>query len=246
MSRFLALALVAQLGACEEPPEPFPIAPGGGSGTGTGTQPDAAIDASDAGGMISGRVCVLLADVQTLGTCAATGVAGLAVALATTTGTVAMTTTADDGTFMLMRPADTTNLVWRVSGEGIMPSAQRFGTITVLPAIDSVAYDEMLSATGAILATGDGALMMRVTRAGIAVQNATVAAAPAPTSEIFYDGASQTMWTQTATGMYGVAWMPSVQVGTPELAITAGAIQTVIGGNPVFADTVTFVFAEIP
>ncbi|HEY5926789.1 MAG TPA: hypothetical protein VIV11_34115 [Kofleriaceae bacterium] len=236
------LPAVALLAACgNEPSEGFPIHPGGGGGTGSSFRPDAPPIGSDAEMTISGRVCLLLAAPHTLGTCAATGADNLTVMLGTS-----MAVTAADGSFTIMRPAVTTDVVWRITGAGIVPSAIKFGTVTTLPAIDETGYDEMLVAMNATVTVGSGAIMTRVTRTGFAVSDATVVAQPAPDSEIFYDGADALTWETDATGTYGVAWMPSIATGNATLTITSGAVQTMVMAQPVFTDTITFVFAEIP
>lgn len=243
MIRPVALALVALLGACDEASEPFPVTPGGGSGTGSATQPDATVDApGDASTTITARACLLLADVQTLGGCAVTGAGGLTVELGTETAI-----TGDDGTFTIMRPADTTDLVWRISGTDVFSSAVELGTIVSLPVIARTAYDEILAATNAAIANGDGALMVRVVRGGVAVQGAVLDVSPAPTNDqVFYDGIDQTVWETTATGMFGVAWVPSQPVGMATLTVTTGATIITVPGVPVFQDTITFVVTEIP
>ena len=235
------LSLLALLAACGKPPtEGFPVEPGGG-GMGSSFVPDAPAASDDGSTLISGRVCLLLAAPHSLATCAATGAGNLTVTLGSS-----MVATADDGSFTMMRPAVTTNLVWRVSGAGVVPSAIKFGSVTTLPAIDEVSYDEMLVATQATVALGTGAMMTRVSRAGFGVSGATVVAQPAPDSEIYYDGADALSWETDATGTFGVAWLPSIATGNAMLTITSGAMQTVVSGQPVFAGTITFVFAEIP
>ncbi|HEU4612992.1 MAG TPA: hypothetical protein VFS15_12970 [Kofleriaceae bacterium] len=243
MTRLVALALVAQLGACEEAPEMFPVTPGGPGTTGTSNQPDAAIDASDASTTISARVCLLLSDTDVQPrSCALTSAGGLTVALGTETAI-----TNDDGTFTIMRPADTTGLVWRISGTNVFPSAVEFGTVLSLPVISAPAYQDMLAATDAAIANGDGALFVRVVRGAVAVAGAVVSVNPPPTNDqIFYDGADPNIWETTATGILGVAWVPSEIPGTAQLTVTTGTSATVVTGIPVFQDTITFATAEIP
>jgi hypothetical protein len=243
MTRLLALALVVQLGACEEAPETFPVTPGGSGTTGTSNRPDAAIDASDASTTITARACLLLSasDVQPNG-CALTGASGLTVALGTE---IAITN--DDGTFTIMRPADTTGLVWRISGTNVVPSAVELGPVLSLPVIALPAYQDMLAATDAAIANGDGALFVRVVRGTVAVKDAVVSVDPPPTNDqVFYDSADPNIWETTATGNLGVAWVPSEIPGTAQLTVTTGTSATVVTGIPVFQDTITFAIAEIP
>ena len=234
------LVAVALLAACsKEPSEGFPINPGGG-GTGSSFVPDAPPPADDGNTTINGKVCLLLSSPHTLATCATTAAGGISVTLGS-----AMATTSDYGSFTLMKPANTTNLFWRVSALGLEASAIKYGTTTTLPAIDSASYQEMVASTGATIGAGTGALMMRITRQGFAVAGATLAA-PSADSGIYYDGPSQTEWQQISTGTFGVAWAPSIATGTPSLTITSGSTDTVVMGQSVFADTITFVLTEIP
>jgi len=240
MKRFALVALVA---ACSpEPTEPFPINPGG-SGVGSSFTPDAPAPSDDGSTMINGRVCKLVVNPQSLATCEATGAGGLTVVLG-----AAMAATADDGAFTMMRPAITTGLVWRVSGTGIQPAAMRFTTTSpTLPAIDTVTYLDMLQSTDATLGAGSGAVMTRITRMGFAVPGATVTSQPAPDSDqVFYDGPTELEWQTIATMTYGVAWMPSIAPGNATLTVTSGTAMTALVPQPVFADTITFVLAEIP
>lgn len=243
MTRLVALALLAQLGACDEAPDTFPVTPGGSGTTGTGHRPDAAIDATDASTTISARVCLLLSDTDVQPrACALTSAGGLTVQLGTETAI-----TSDDGTFTIMRPADTTGLVWRITGDNVVPSAVAFGTVLSLPVIAAPAYQDMLAATDAAIANGDGALFVRVVRGGVAVAGAVLAVDPTPTNDqVFYDGADPNIWETTATGILGVAWVPSEMAGTAQLTVTTSTTATVVTGVPVFQDTITFAIAEIP
>jgi hypothetical protein len=235
------LALLVLLAACEEPPERFPIVPGGGGSGASGQRADAAVDApGDASLTIAGRVCVLRVNLRQLDDCATSGAANLLVTLGTSS-----TTTAADGSFTIMRPAVTTNLVWRVTGVDIEPSAMRLGANALIPAVDSIAYQDMLLTNSATHLDGDGAIMMRVTRAGAPVVGATVEAQPQPGSQIYYDGLSDAAWDTTATGASGVTWIPSMTSGTAQLTVTSNSTDTVVTGVPVFGETITFVFAEI-
>ena len=233
----LALRALRPAG-CEPHDEMFPVNPGGNGGMGGSTQPDAAVDAAgDGGGPITGRVCLLVTNLRGLRDCAATGAEGLTVALGS-----AMATTSATGSFTIQRPANTTNAVWSVTGAGIVPSLQPFTAITSLPAIEAAAYQEMVTANQ--VATDGGAIMMRVTRAGVAVMGAKVAAVPAPV-QILYDGVSDEAWDVDATGAFGVAWMPSVQPGNVDLTVTFNQMQTAVNDAPVAANAITCVFAEI-
>jgi hypothetical protein len=236
----LAPALLL-LVACKESDSMLPVNPGGGGGgVGTSSEPDAATTNGDAGLVITGRVCKL-SDPRTLTSCAATGAAGLTVALGSSSAV-----TADDGAFMLMRPASTTGLYYTVTGPGVVPSAIKYGTTTTLPALATLIYEDMLVSTQAVVVTGQGAIIGRFTRAGAAVTNAIVIAQPQSDSDVYYDGASHTEWQTAGTGSFGVAWIPSEQVGTASLTVKTGAVQNTVAGVAVFGDTITYVLAEIP
>ena len=238
MTRRLAVLALLLAGCNQADDEMFPIQPGGTGGTGGSLRVDAAVDASgDGGTTITGRVCLLVEQVHTLGNCAATGAGDLTVALGTET---AMTT--DTGSFTIDRPANTTNLLWTVTGQAITPSVMRFGTSTLLFAIDAAKYQQMLSAVQ--VTSEGGGVMMRISRADAPVAGATVATNP-QVAPILYDGLDDVTWETTATGGNGVVWLPSVPVGDVDLTITAGTTQTPVADVPVLANAVTFVFAAI-
>ena len=227
-----ALVLIA---ACEPPLEDHPISPGGG-GVGSSLRIDAAVVDPDGGTTIKSRVC-LLSDPRAPIACSTTGASGLLVTLGNATAT-----TADDGTFTLMRPTSTTGLYWSITGTGIVPSAMKFGA-PALPALGTLLYEDMIISMQAADEIGQGAIIMRVTRASVGVTGAVVTAQPLPDSEIYYDGASALDWDTDATGNFGVMWIPSIITGTASLTIDE---QNIVSGVSVFADTITFVFAEIP
>jgi len=212
----------------------FPIDPGGGTVPSGVSQPDARTgDGDAAGGEIAGRVCVVLSDMRRpLSGCAGSGAGGLSVTLGTATAT-----TMADGSFTIVRPAGT-GLVWRVSGTGIEPAAMQVGATATIPAIDSLAYGEMLAATSATIVGGDGALIAQVLPATAGV-TATSAAAE---SAIYYDGASATEWTQDATGDFGVVWIPSMLPGVRDVTIHTTAFT----GIPIYANTITFAQLALP
>lgn len=238
----LALALVLAAACGGDDGGGFPIMPGGG-GSGTSNNPDAAIDdEGDASTAITGRVC-LISDARTPTACAATGADGFTVDLATQ-----QATTAADGSFTLARPSGS-NLVWRVSGTGIEPSAMAYSASApaTIPAIPSLVYGDMLAATQPAVGNADGAVIARITRGTSPVADTVVSSAPSSTSGIYYDGASTIDWTDVATGTSGVAWIPGMPAGTATLAFdTGGSNAVTMATAPVFADTITFVFHTIP
>jgi hypothetical protein len=238
MKRLVLASLV--VAACDSGGEGLPLNPGGGGGTGSQYLPDASTTEGDASTMISGRVCYLLANAHTLpGTCAPEQ-GDFVVQLGTS-----MATTAIDGTFTIMRPPSTTGLYWSVSRSDVRPSAIKFGAATTLPVINLAAYQDMVIAMQPTVVADSGAIMVRVTRAGSGVADATVAAQPLPDSLVYYDGTSDVTWETDKTGSFGVAWIPSVAPGASQLTITSNAMQTTVTTSG-FANTTTFVFAEIP
>lgn len=242
MKRLVAIALIA---ACstEEPGVGFPIQPGGGVGIGGSSFADAAIDSGDASATITGRVCLLVTNLHTLTNCAATGADSLTVTLGTSTAL-----TAADGTFSIMRPASTTDLSWSVTGAGIVASSVAFGPTTTLPAFDAAAYQQMISANNVVTSASDGAMIVRITRAGTLVAGATVDTVPAPLSDVYYDSGDDLSWNiGGGTGTNGVAWIPSIPGDSAQVTISSGGMDSMLAGNiPLPDNTIRFVFAEIP
>jgi hypothetical protein len=246
MKRLAVVALV--LAGCESKElEWYPIEPGGGGGTGGSTTPDAATDAGDASTMISGRVCLLGANLRTVSTaaCATTGADNLSVLL----GTSSATTTAD-GSFTLLRPATTSGVYWRVSGAGAVTSlvayGAKFGTaaMPMLPVFDTIAYEQMVSDNQAASTQG---VIVQVTKGSAVVSGATVQITPTQDGSIYYDDAIDAAWdTVNGTGAFGVAWIPSVAGTSAQLTVTSNAMQTVFTGIPLSTGALTFLTAEIP
>lgn len=234
----LALPLLAALTACHEDVEMYPIGPGG-YGTGNGTTPDASADSSGGdGGMISGRVC-LISDARMPVSCASSGADGLTVTLGSATAT-----TSADGSFSIATVTGT-GLVWRVSGTGIVASAMQVSTVATIPALSELVYADMVTTNQAVSGDGSGAIIARFTSGASGVSGLQAATTPAPGGQIFYDGTSATEWDTTSTGTFGVVWVPGLVTGSANLTVS-GAKDTMIDGIPVYADTVTFVLAEIP
>lgn len=240
MKRLVAIALIA---ACngEEGGVDFPIVPGGGGGPGGMGRADAAVDAAgDASTTITGRVCLLVANLRALADCAPAGAGNLTVTLGTAT-----TTTNDDGTFTLMRPAETNGLSWSVTGAGVISSAVRFGSTVTLPAFDAAAYQEMIALNN-VTADESPGLVVRVSRLGAPVEGALVDTVPEPT-EVYYDRETDATWsTIDGTGPAGVAWIPRIVGTSAQITVTSETTPTEFENNALFANTVTFVFAEIP
>lgn len=219
--------------ACSKDVEMYPVSPGGGGGGGT-TFVDAAVDApvSDGGTMTTGRVC-LINDARNPTACASTGAANLTVTL----GTQAATTAAD-GAFTITRPAGT-NLTWRVSGAGIVASAQPISIGMPIPALSQTVYETMLATNQVPSGDNTGAIIAKLTQNGVAYVGAT--ATTTPPGNVFYDGTSIEQWDVDSTGSFGVVWVPGLSAGTASMQIGNASLT----GIPVFANTITYVSAEL-
>jgi hypothetical protein len=232
----LVASLVLLMG-CGRDVEMYPVNPGGGGGTGGTGMPDAPITI-DGSTTITGRVC-LLSDARSPTACASSGADALTVTLGSSTATPSA-----DGTFSIARPSGS-GLVWRVSGTGIVGAAMEQASGMTIPAISTALYADMTTTNMAINNNGTGAIIAQLTHGGAAVANATALPSPLPDGNVYYDGISATEWSLDVTGSYGVVWVPGMTPGTAQLTIN-GSVQGTVTGIPVFADTVTFVPAEIP
>ena len=237
MIRRVLATMLLLVSACGDEGGHFPINPGGGGG-GSSMSPDGGVD-GDAGTTITGRVCVL-GDPRSLTACASSGADGITVALGNKTAT-----TASSGAFVIDRPTGT-NLVWRVSGPGIEPSALPLASSATIPAVDSIAYDDMLAATNAIVSSANGAIIARVANGATPVANITAVATPQSDSDVYYDGPSITEWEFDGTGAGGIVWIPSIATGSASLALDSGTAQRTVTNIPIFADTITFAYAAAP
>ncbi|NVB82401.1 MAG: hypothetical protein HOV81_28740 [Kofleriaceae bacterium] len=228
--------------ACDHDIEMFPVMPGGGGGSsGTGFV-DAGFggDAGDAGNTINARVC-LLVDARFPTTCANTGAGNLMVSLGSFTAT-----TADDGSFTIMRPTSS-NLVWRVSGDSVFPSAMSFGTLTSIPALDLAVYLEMVGANNVTPPVEDGQIIAKVLRGTTPISNVTATTDPISDVPPLYDGGDAVHWQGNATGQLGSIWVPGVRPPSAQLNLRVGTTDLApVVGIPLFQSTVTFVFAEFP
>jgi len=232
----LVATLVLVVG-CGRDVEMYPVNPGGGGGTsGTGT-PDAAVT-PDGSSTIIGRVC-LISDARSPTSCASSGADTLTVTLGSSTATPAA-----DGTFSIARPSGS-GLVWRVSGTDIVGAAMEQASGTTIPTISAALYTDMTMTNQAVNNNGTGAIIAQLTHGGAALANATALPSPLPDGNVYYDGISAIVWSLDATGSYGVVWVPGMTPGTAQLTIN-GSAQGTVTGIPVYADTVTFVPAEIP
>jgi len=189
--------------------------------------------------MISARAC-LLTDVRDLTSCASTGAADLTVTLGSQTAT-----TADDGSFTIVRPLGS-NLAWNITGSGIATSVMTYSPVVEIPVVDATTYADLLATNGVILTTGEGGVMARVLSAGVPVAGAT-ATGMTNDGNVFYDGSSATVWNQGATGTRGTVWIPQMATGAGTISITpAGGSATTVTGVPVTDGGVSFVVVELP
>jgi hypothetical protein len=238
----LVMALAACGGGGDDGLE-YDIDPGGDDTTGSSSRRDAAVEIEDGAATVSGRVC-LAADSRAVTTCAPSGADGLTVSVGTS-----QATTASDGSFVIASPTGS-NLVWRVTGNGIYPSAMRFSAAaTTIPAIGTNLYSDMLAATDATVATGDGAIIARITDANVPVAGLVAASTPTSISGLYFDGSTSVDWQlDQQTGPFGAIWVPSIQTGTAALTIDNGTftVPPTIANIPVLTDTITFVLYELP
>ena len=236
--RALLLLLVLVVAASCKTETNYPVGGGGGGGGGGVSFNDATIDGAGSGsGTV--RACVLT-DSRDLTSCKTTGVAGLTVKLGTQTAT-----TADDGTFTIAAPTGT-NVVWDVTGSTVVESVTSYAGQTRIPVMDSQMFLELQSAVGGQPIAGTGGLLARVVRNSAAVTGETAVVVPANAGS-WYDGATQLVWTQTATGTYGTVFEPNVASGSATLKLSAGGtLQATLSAIPITDGGVTFVVAELP
>jgi hypothetical protein len=212
----LAYGLVLFLVACGEDSNMLPVGGGSGSGFpdgGGGMTADArlvdarVIDAAVApvdASVFMGRVC-LLSDARMPNACASTGAGGFTVRLGT-----ASAVTSADGTFFITGQSGA-NLVWHVTGSTIKTSHEVLRDYQI-PAIPKTLYDSMKTANSVSEVDGEGAVIIEVTHNGAGQAGSTAAFTPPTKYSPFYDGASATAWTQTATATNGVIWVPGIDV----------------------------------
>jgi hypothetical protein len=235
----LARLLVAVLGAVlaagcpagDAGDDDYPVGGGGGGGGTAGPRVDAGGGGDGGpgeGGTIRGRVCVL-SDLRRLtsaapGDCATTGANGLIVRLG---GSMSVQTGAD-GSFAIPAQAGT-NLAWRVSGAGLVTSIVPVSTSALLPAIRETAYGDLKGSNGVVVSSGQGSIVARIIRSTTtgtsAVMGATAQVSGGESLQTLYDGTSATVWTTTATGALGVAWLPDNLAGARTLRIVQGTTQ---------------------
>jgi hypothetical protein len=236
------LLLVAGLVACRNSDESFPVSPGGAGPGGSHLGVDAAIDSGDGGANFVGRVCVISDPRLPTTGCATTGVAGFLVTLGLNTAT-----TGDDGTFAIQATA-ATNAVWTVTGgTTIVPTVAPFTASPIIPAVLSVPFLDLENANGIVPSPGNGAVFVRMLHNGTPVAGATAIATGMPANTPFYDPPSGDVWLTTATGSFGVAWLPGVLQGTQAVIVTPplSTATLTLSNVPVVEGALTFVTAEL-
>lgn len=236
--------LLAILAACNagDGGDGFPVSPGGPGPGGTGMMLDAAaIDAPnlDALPMIAGRVC-LVSDLRALTACAATGAGGITVTLGTRTAI-----TADSGAFTIMTPAGS-NLVWRATGLGVVPSVMPFGPSNSIPSIGDETYLDLQNANSIVLVAGQGSIVSRVVRNATPQSGVAASVSPLAQFPTKYDGATATAWTELATGTAGTAWIAGAALGTN--VVTATPVSGTAAAENVLVEdqAITYVTIELP
>jgi len=236
------LLLVAGLVACRNSDETFPVSPGGAGPGGSHLGVDAATDSGDGGANFVGRVCVISDPRLPTTGCATTGVAGFLVTLGLNTAT-----TVDDGTFAIQATA-ATNAVWTVTGgTTIIPTVAPFTASPIIPAVLATAFAELEGANGVVPSAGNGAVFVRVLQNGTPVAGATAIATGMQQYPPFYDPPSGEQWLTTATGSFGVAWLPGVLAGTQAVTVTPplSTATLTLSNVPVVEGALTFVTAEL-
>jgi hypothetical protein len=241
MKLLAALLLVCAACGGGDDVELYPVNPGGGGPSGGLFGRDASVDNGDGGVEITGRVCLLVDARTPTSGCADTGADGLTVTLGTRT---AMTTA--NGGFTI-RVLTGTNNVWRVTGTTIVSSAMTVGASTVIPALSANVYGDMTTANNAVF-VGSGAIIAKLTNSNAAVVGATAATDPPTAGNIRYDAADAINWDPNTTGPLGVVWAPGITPTlTASMTVTDAAQDaTTFDDIPVFADTITWLFVNVP
>jgi hypothetical protein len=219
------LGLILFAGCATDPPsdEDYPVQAGGGtvagdtglsSGGGTGTKY---------------QVCVVT-DPRDLHSCMTTGVGGLRVELGGKVGG-----TYNDGSVFMDASVGMGNH-FKVTGmlpDGtqVVPAILPFGFGGFgIPVITVPMYEQMMTANGVQWRAGEAAIMAAATMGGAPAVGATGRTLPLSTYPVFYDGASPTAWTQTATGSFGTVWAPGVPTTMPAV-ITVLDSTGMLGGG---------------
>jgi hypothetical protein len=241
-----AVAIAASAAACADRPPTLPVNPPSGD-----TAPVAGTAVHGVSGLgsnlliVSGRVCLITADPRALTKCASTGADGLVVTLAGAT-----TTTLSDGVFSLAAPIATNNLVFNVSGSGVIASSQAFSVNNVIPVIQRDVFNQILAQNNLALPVGAGSIFATVVdRFGNPVAGVTATSTPSSASPPLFDGVTPTTFGQSQTGQMGIVFFPGLTTNGPTSLtfsdLTSGQ-ETTVGGVQVFDGGLTFVEAPLP
>jgi len=255
--------LVALLAACQAgASDGYPSRPGGIGPIliGPGTTRDAGIGDGDLGDggdndggvPVAGRVCVV-SDMRKPTACIDPGAAGLTVSLGTGRGTTNM-----DGTFRFVAPLGS-GFTWHVTGPGFIPSVMPFGTDNTIPVLTETTYMGLLiNNDGQVLDEDHGSIVVRVVSGTAAVAGVTATVSPLADSLTYYDNGapnSSTVWNTNATQTFGVVWVPSAPLPTPQLPGPTTVTLTKVDGTTtrtakatatVESRSITFVTQTLP
>lgn len=232
-------ALLLALVACQSSDsDGFPVSPGGGGGKGMMLDAGLADASSDASAMVTGRICVI-SDLRGLA-CAASGADGITVTLGTKTAT-----TLANGAFTMETPSGS-NLVWRANKAGFISSVMAFGPSNTIPMIRDQDYIDLQNANSVTLVRGEGSIVARVVRNGVAVPEVIAAVSPTAQFATKYDGLTPSAWTELETSAAGTVWIPGAVLGANVVTVTpesgAGAMETVL----VEDQAITYATIDLP
>lgn len=234
------LLVVVGLIGCRNGGDDFPVTVGATGAGGTVPAVDARPDTGD-GGNLLGRVCLITDPRQPTSACATTGAGGLIVTLGASSAT-----TADDGTFVITA-STATGLVWDVIGADIIESLSPFTAQAIVPAMPALPFVDLETGNGIVPTPGHGAAFVRVVHGGTPVAGATVVATGEDQYAPLYDPETGLVWGPTATGAFGMAWLPSLLAGTQDITVVPPGQGTpvVVGNVPIVEGALTFVTAEL-
>jgi hypothetical protein len=232
------IAALLSVAGCWYGQDDFPTAPAGNT---VNPVPVTPVVPGGFGNVFVGRVCILVNPLVFDG-CTLVGANNLTVAFA---GQTAIT--AADGTFTVHVPRVTTGLTFTVSGPQIVTSNVAF-TSGFVPVLSTVIYQQMLTVIGFAPQTGQGAVLMATSHAGVPMSNVAVAATPATSGGTFYAGANAMHWNGSSTGPSGITWLPGQPVGMANLASTdlTDNTEQLVDGVQVLDGGLTFVNTVFP
>ncbi|HEY1550134.1 MAG TPA: hypothetical protein VGG28_20040 [Kofleriaceae bacterium] len=238
MRTVLAVMLFA---ACAPDSTTYPI--GGGAGGGAGGNGGGGGGGSSGNGIdanpdvVEGLVCVL-PDPRDFTTCLGSGAGGIAVTLG-----AGSAVTNDDGTFTIATPTGT-NLVWSLSGSGVMASTIGFSTSAVIPAIQTMTFETLANENGIVFDPTQGTIIGQAMHAGSGFANATAIAAPVGIYDTFYASPTDPSdWLDAeTTTTFGTFLIAGLTPGTETLTLTPGTgSAAIVNDVPSGSGVITFV-----